>query len=154
MYGELCFIKNTFSRKILLLMKFYLLLQKNKEYMESNKIENIIKKISIARTKKGYTYENMANELSLTPASYRKIEIGETKLTVERLFQIAEILDSPLSDLMEIGNDVFQQTNNENAIGYLQKIENFYQDNKEVFEKLLQAKDEQIALLKNMLGNK
>jgi hypothetical protein len=61
-------------------------------------------------------------------------------------------LDSPLSELLEIGNDVFQQTNNENAIGYLQKIENFYHDNKEVFEKLLQTKDEQIALLKSMLG--
>jgi transcriptional regulator with XRE-family HTH domain len=130
-------------------------LQKNKGDMENDKIENVIRKISIARTKKGYTYENMAHELSLTPASYRKIEIGETKLTLERLFQISEILDSPLPELLEIGNDVLQQTNNENATGcYQQKIEHFYQDNKDIYEKLLQTKDEQIALLKSMLGKK
>jgi transcriptional regulator with XRE-family HTH domain len=121
--------------------------------MENSKIENVIRKISVARTKKGYTYENMAHELSITPAAYRKIEIGETKLTVERLFRISEILDSPLPDLLETGNDVFQQTNHENATGYQQKIENFYQENKDIFEKLLQAKDEQIALLKSLLGN-
>ncbi|GHT15334.1 hypothetical protein FACS189426_22840 [Bacteroidia bacterium] len=119
--------------------------------MENNKIENVIRKVSIARTKKGYTYENMAHELSITPAAYRKVETGETKLTVERLFQISEILDCPLSDLLEIDNEVFQQTNSENAMGYQQKIANFYQENKGIFEKLLQAKDEQIALLKSML---
>jgi transcriptional regulator with XRE-family HTH domain len=108
----------------------------------------------MARTKKGYTYENMAHELSITPAAYRKIEIGETKLTLERLFHISEILDSSLSDILEIGNDVFQQTNKENAIGYQQKIENFYQENKDILEKLLQAKDEQIELLKSMLVSK
>lgn len=119
--------------------------------MEKEKIENIIKKISTIRAKKGYTYENLAHELSISASAYRKIENGETKLTVERLFQIAEILDSPLTDLLEIGNDVFQQTNNENATGYQQKIENFYQENKEIYEKLLKSKDDQIAFLKDML---
>jgi len=45
---------------------------------------------------------------------------------------------------------VFQQTNHDSATGYQQKIENFYQENKEVYEKLLQSKEEQIALLKKM----
>ncbi|GHV27940.1 hypothetical protein FACS1894176_10260 [Bacteroidia bacterium] len=94
----------------------------------------------------------MANELSLTPASYRKIETGETKLTLERLFQISEILDSPLADLLEIDNAVFQQTNSENSTGYLQQIANFYQDNKEVYEKLLQAKDEQNRIIEKFAG--
>jgi transcriptional regulator with XRE-family HTH domain len=119
--------------------------------METEKIEKVIKNIANTRTKKGYTYENMAHELSITPAAYRKIETGETKLTIERLFKISEILDVALNDLLDVGKEVFQQTNNETAIGYQQKIENFYQENKEVYEKLLQSKDEQIALLKNLL---
>ena len=49
-------------------------------------MEKIIEKIAQHRNSKGYTYENMADELELTPAVYRKIEAGETKLTVERLF--------------------------------------------------------------------
>jgi len=122
--------------------------------MEQKKIEQIINKIISIRIKNGYTLENMAHELDITPAAYRKIETRETKLTVERLFCIAEILKAPLSDLLEIGSDVFQQTNNENATGcYQQKIENFYQENKETYEKLIKSKDEQISLLKSLIEN-
>ena len=52
-------------------------------------LEKIIEKITQYRNRKGYTYENMAHDLHITPAAYRKIETGETKLTVERLFKIA-----------------------------------------------------------------
>lgn len=98
--------------------------------MEKEKVEKVVIKITTARNKKGYNYENMAHDLSITPAAYRKIETGETKLTLERLF------------------------NNETATGYQQKIENFYQENREVYEKLLQSKDEQIMLLKDLLEKK
>jgi transcriptional regulator with XRE-family HTH domain len=93
----------------------------------------------------------MVDELSITPAAYRKIEIGETKLTVERLFKIAEIFEIPLVELLELDKEVFQQTNNESSTGYQQKIAHFYQENKEVYERLLQSKDEQIALLNRLL---
>ena len=122
--------------------------------MEGDKINSVIQKIVAARTKKGLSFENIALELSITPSAYRKVETGETKLTVERLFQIAEILETSLSGILDIENEVFQQTNNENATGYLQKIENFYQDNKDTYEKLLKSKDEQIALLKGLLDKK
>jgi len=120
--------------------------------MENDKINTLIKKIVSARKRSGFSYENMANELSLTSASYRKIETGETKLTVERLFQISEILDTPLNDLLDIDNSIFQKMNNESTNDYQQRIENFFQETKEVHEKLLQSKDEQIALLKSLLG--
>jgi transcriptional regulator with XRE-family HTH domain len=120
--------------------------------MKKEKIENVIRKIAALRMKKGYTYENMAHELSITPAAYRKTEMGGTKLTVERLFQISKILNVSLNDLLDADKEVFQQTNNETAIGYQQKILNVYQENKEVYEQLLKSKDEQIALLKNLLG--
>ena len=35
-----------------------------------------------------------------------------------------------------------------------QEIQNLYQENKEVYQELLKAKDEQIALLKEMLDKK
>ena len=65
-------------------------------------VEHIIEKIVQERNKKGYTYENMAIELDLTTAAYRKIETGETKLTVERLFKISNILGIPIGDFLEI----------------------------------------------------
>jgi len=121
--------------------------------MEENKIDNVIKKIAKVRIQKGLSYENVAHELSITPAAYRKIEIGETKLTVERLFQISEILDAPLSNLLEIGNDVFQQINNDNTTGcYQQKTLNFYQENKEISQNLIDSLKDEILHLKSEIG--
>ena len=123
--------------------------------MEKEKIENVIQKITVLRSKKGYTYENMANELFITAAAYRKIETGETKLSLERLFKISEVLQESVSSLLEAAEEnIFNQTNSENTIGnqYQQRIGYFYQENKEVYEKLLKSKDEQIELLKGLLG--
>ncbi len=114
------------------------------------KIKQIIRRIIFFRNKSGYTLENMANELDITPAAYRKIETGDTKLTIERLFCIAGILKVPLSDLLEMEN-IIEQTHNENAIDYQQKMTSLYQDNKEIYEKLIASKDEQIILLKSLL---
>ena len=119
--------------------------------MKKHKIEIVVEKIAAERRRKGLSYENIADDLSITPAAYRKIETGETKLTVERLFRISDILKMPLPDLLEISNGVFNQNNHESTTGYQQKVENFYNENKEVYEKLLQSKDEQIALLKKRI---
>lgn len=115
-------------------------------------VESVIQKIASERNKKGYSFENMAVELDITPAAYRKIEIGETKLTVDRLFKISNILDVPISDLLNIDKDVLNQHNHDNEMVYQQKIDNFFQENREVYEKLIQAKDEQIFFLKSLLG--
>ena len=117
-------------------------------------LEKIIEKITQYRNRKGYTYENMAHDLHITPAAYRKIETGETKLTVERLFKIAEILDIKVSDLLnEEKSTIYNQDLKDNSVGH-QQVENLYQENKEVYQELLKAKDEQIALLKEMLDKK
>ena len=121
--------------------------------MANEKIEKLIKNIAIARKKKGFSHEVMGRELLSSSSSYWKIENGKTNLLVEDLFRISEILETPLTELLEIGNTVVQQTNNDNVIGYQYqpKFENFYQENKEIYEKLLQSKEEQIELLKSML---
>jgi Predicted transcription factor, homolog of eukaryotic MBF1 len=127
--------------------------KKKKEEEKALKVANIIK---VLRTKKGYSYENMSDDLEITPSAYRKIETGETKLSVERLFKIAEILDESVLSFLEETENIFNQTNNDNSIGnqYQQKIENFYQENKDVYEKLIASKDDQISLLENLLETK
>ena len=118
---------------------------------EKEKESKVVRKIKELRHKKGYTLDNMAIELDITPAAYRKIETEETNLTVERLYKIAEILKEPVSNLLELDGNVCNQTNNDSATGNQQIIENFYNENKEVYEKLLAAKDELINIQKNLL---
>jgi transcriptional regulator with XRE-family HTH domain len=91
----------------------------------------------------------MAAELGISPSAYNKIERMESKLSLERFLQIKRILDKDYSDFFNIKSDkIFNQTINDQAYG---NIEHFYHDNKEVYEKLIVAKDEQIALLKSLL---
>ncbi len=116
--------------------------------------EAIIEKISQYRAKKGFTYENMAHDLNISAAAYRKIETGETKLSVERLAKIAEILETKITDLLGLEiKKIYRQEFKDNSHNY-QEIQNLHQENKEVFQKLIKAKDEQIALLKEMLQKK
>ena len=110
-------------------------------------MEKIIEKIAQYRNKKGYTYENMADELELTPAAYRKIETGETKLTVERLFRISAILETPINEFLEMDKNAFVQNNYSNESVFQQKIENFYKENKEIKDQLIKAKDQLIEQL-------
>lgn len=121
-------------------------------------MEKIIEKIAQQRNKKGYTYENMAHELDITPAAYRKIETGETKLSVERLMKISEILDEDLSNLLDINNKntIHSLSNEGNGNGYVEIINNDYKDIikdiKEAYDKLIQSKDDQIVMLKEQIS--
>ena len=95
-------------------------------------VKKILQKIAKKRKKKGYSYENMAEELHLTPSGYRKIETGRTKLTVERMFQIATLLEIPINKLLEIEQETLKK-----------RISSY--------EKQLKEKDEQIASLKKLI---
>ncbi len=123
-------------------------------------MEEVSKKIKDFRKKKGFSYENMAQELNMSTAAYRKIEMNITKLTVERLFNIAEILETTIGELLDIQpKNQLHQVNQDNATGYLQQIENFHQENKEKFEKIealyearLKDKDLIIAQLQEIIA--
>lgn len=120
-------------------------------------MEKIIEKITQQRSKKGYTFENMAHELNITPAAYRKIETGETKLSVERLMKISEILNEDLSNLLDISNKntIHNLSNEGDGNGYVETINNDYKDVindiKDTYDKLIKSKDEQILLLKEQI---
>lgn len=118
---------------------------------------DIIENIKIIRKNKGISHEAMALNLGISQAAYTKLEKSETKLTVDRLFKIAEVLEVRMEDLLNLESKSFRQEiyNNESVTAISQQqIENLYQENKEVYEKLLKSKDEQIALLKSFLDKK
>jgi len=75
----------------------------------SNKIKLKIKAIAAAirkkREQKNYTQEYLAYKLNISQNAYSKIELGYTKITVERIFQIAEVLEITASELLEFPND-------------------------------------------------
>ena len=111
-----------------------------------NKIGFNIRKI---RESKGFSQDYMASVLDISQASYARLENEDTKVTVERLSKIAEILDTNIIDFFDADRITIQnQSNYEGSYGL---VYNLSVENKETIEKLLKAKDEQIALLQNVI---
>jgi len=120
-----------------------------KETFEEEDVLNaqVAERIRNKRISKGYSLDNMASDLNLSASAYRKVEIGETKLTLTRAVAIAKILDAPLEELTgEKSHREYHQANNDKGtfIGH-QEFENYYQENKEIIQKLLDSKDVLIA---------
>jgi transcriptional regulator with XRE-family HTH domain len=75
-----------------------------KEVLE-NKIRSVAVNIRKIRESKDYTQDYLAVKLAISQNAYSKIELGYTKITVERLFQIAHILEVNPVDLLNITED-------------------------------------------------
>ena len=101
------------------------------------------------RELKGFSQDYMAEKLKISQASYARIENEHTQITVNRLFELAEILNTDILDFFDVNR--FCSYGN----GYIQ---NLVVENKEIIEKLinsyeerLKEKDEQISLLKSLI---
>lgn len=119
------------------------------ENLHTAKVEKILKKIREVRKNSGLSHESMAVELDISPSAYNKLEQNVTNLSLERFLRIIEILRMPITDAFDIKTgDILHQDLKDHSIG---KVETLYQENKEVYEKLIQSKNDQIELLNTFL---
>jgi transcriptional regulator with XRE-family HTH domain len=71
------------------------------------------------RAYKNYTQDYLAAKLSISQNAYSKIELGYSKLTLNRLFQIASILEVDAVQLINLENNELGQ-----QISALEEIQN------------------------------
>ena len=126
-------------------------------------MEQVLKNIKKTRNIRGYSLENMATELNISDSTYRKIENNQTNLSLERFLQIAKILDVSINELIgEKSHRDYNQNNYEQGtfINH-QEFDNYYQENKETTNKLLNSlesainrQQEEIQFLRAQLSNK
>ena len=115
-------------------------------------VAKIISKIHEIRKQKGYSSEVMAMDLGIATSTYNKVERMETELSLERFIKIKEILDVPYSAFFDLpAKSIYQQEFKDNAIGHYE-VQTLYQENRDIYEKLIASKDDQIALLKSFMG--
>ncbi|MDR3062416.1 MAG: helix-turn-helix domain-containing protein [Dysgonamonadaceae bacterium] len=113
----------------------------------------ITEKLRKLRTAKGINQTEMADKLNITRSAYQKIETGESYAWAKYLDELMKILDTTPKDFFsDIGGQVVHQNNYEGSIGYV--VKHLHQENKEVYEKLIASKDEQIEFLKSLLDKK
>ena len=70
------------------------------------KIKAIAANIRHKREYRNYTQEYLALKLNISQNAYSKIELGYTKITLERLFQIADILEFDAAELINQEKDI------------------------------------------------
>ena len=111
----------------------------------------IVAKIKKMRISKGFSQSEMADRLNITRTTYQKLETGESYAWAKYLDELMGVLETTPKDFFsDIGRRVINQNNHEGSIGYV--VEILHQENREIYDKLLQSKEEQIALLKSFLG--
>ena len=78
--------------------------------------------------------------------TYSRMESEKSKFPIDRLQEIADILDTDISAMLDSSKLTIQnQTNNDNANGY---VENLHVENKETTKKLIQTLEDENRHLK------
>jgi len=80
------------------------------------KIRSVATNIRKIREHRNYTQEYLAAKLKISQNAYSKIELGYTKITLERLFQIAQILEVNLIDLINTDHSDLLKIINSRAV--------------------------------------
>jgi transcriptional regulator with XRE-family HTH domain len=65
------------------------------------KVKAVAANIRNKREELNYTQEYLAAKLNISQNAYSKIELGYTKITLERLFQISDVLETDLLELIK-----------------------------------------------------
>ncbi len=78
----------------------------------------VVQKIRRLRTLRNYSQEYMAEQLGISQNAYSRLEGGETKLDVDRLRKIAEVLEVAPEDLLNPEALVFNMHATSGANGY------------------------------------
>jgi transcriptional regulator with XRE-family HTH domain len=104
-----------------------------------------------------YTQEFMASKLGIGQSAYQKIESGNVKISIEKLIQIASILNKPLEAFLDgEKNNVHsdEQFINVNQREWLLTQKFVLQQEKRIeeLEAKLKRRDNKIELLKQQLG--
>ena len=92
----------------------------------------------------------MAHQLNVNQSTYAKMENSSTKITIDKLFSVAKLLEADVSEILDLKSNNFNQTDNEtaNAFG---KVEHYYQENKEGLPRVTKSQRRTNSIAKEML---
>lgn len=110
--------------------------------MENKQIKNVCESIKKIRNMKGFTQQNMADELGMTQRHYGRIENGEVDITLSQLYKICEVLNVDVSVVLNlreplIMNNINHQENKKSNLYFSTDIKNI----QELYERMLQDKE-------------
>lgn len=109
-------------------------------------------KIQFIRKQRKLSQTDMATALNLTQRAYSKIENDEVNLKIDRLEEIAKLLNVEAKELLAgLPNQNFENVSY-SQIGNGKFINQTNDKERELFEKIISRQQEEINYLKNLVG--
>lgn len=127
--------------------------------MNTQQFETIADRLKKMRLEKNVSQDFLAKKLGFTQKAYSKIENNETKLNVEVLQRISEVLEVPIESFFNnnnqpILNDFSNRTGGDNVIyknNSTEKIDELYKQLLDAKDEVIKSKVEEIENLKYLL---
>ncbi|RQO32643.1 transcriptional regulator [Taibaiella sp. KBW10] len=115
------------------------------------KEKEIGSRIKRLREDKDYSQDYLAQRLGITQKAYSKIETNQTRLSVDNLLKIADVLETSINKILDVdGGTVYNNYSTHHGEGIV--IHKTTSDKIiELYDKLLKAKDDEIEALKKLL---
>lgn len=110
-------------------------------------------KIRMVREMRGLSQENVAARLGIAQNTYSGYETNQIKISAETLQKVAEILEVTPMDLMSSQPAIVNFQPNQGTQQSFGYVETFVSNQKELYEQLLKAKDEEIARMQTMIDS-
>ena len=108
-------------------------------------------KIRAYRIMRGFTQEYMASELHIAQNTYSKYENNGEKLPFEILEKIAGVLGVSVTDITSNTPIIINNQSSNTGTQGIGHIENFFEGQRELYQKMLDAKDKEIDRLTKQL---
>ena len=127
--------------------------------MDKGIIVTHAKKLRFLRKQSDKKQNDVAQFLGLSQQAYSKLENAETSFSdeiIEKISQFFGITPAEFENVQEsvyVGNNAYNHSSNNHAIDerFLKSYEALLEQNRKLFEDLIQEKDERIKLLEALL---
>ena len=115
--------------------------------------KEIGERIRILRVSKSLSQENIANELGLSVGAYSNIERGKTEISVLRLYRIAKIFKTSVTQLLDINTPTKIDIANDAPAEYnsIRKQLNNLSEKVDEFQLLIENQRIEISYLKEVI---
>jgi transcriptional regulator with XRE-family HTH domain len=108
-------------------------------------------KIRLIREMRGFSQENVAAKLGIAQNAYSRIELNQSKLESGMLVKIAEVLEVSPMDILSSQPAIINFQSNKGTQQSFGYVETVMTAQKELYEKMLLSKDEEIARLNKII---
>ncbi len=124
--------------------------------MENNKKYERPSTIRVIRESNGLSQEYVASKLEITQQAYSNIEKHPDNASIKRLRQLAEVFSVPVTSLIGESEQYIQQNFQQQGgqAATVIHVQGMPENERKLYERLIEELKSEIALLKSMLESK